>query len=140
MGAWGTGPFDNDTAADLLGEYEDGGVVVLRSVMRDWDDVEAYYDADLVTQTLAVGEIVAACRGVPMAGLSDETRASVLRHAAEVVADDTLLTEARTRVTGDLLDPEQSELAELWGEAGEDDAGFVASVCDLEKRLGGLQA
>lgn len=141
MGAWGTGAFDNDTAMDLLGEYEQAGVKALHQWMSEWNAVEAFVDADIAAVTIAIGEIVAACRGVPAAGLTDEVLASAMTHHEAVASDGPLLTEVKERVTGDLLDPESSELAELWGEAGgEVDAAFVASVRGLENRLGGLTA
>ena len=152
MGAWGSGPFDNDPAMDLLVQYEDEGVAALHSVLSEWDDVDDYAEVDLVCATIAIGEIVTACRGAPMTeeGIStswvaqvvgtDATRLphQIARHGAAVAADAALFEKVRKNLTPRLLDPEFSETADLWAEASpEDNEAFRARVTDVIARLEG---
>ncbi len=40
MGAWGSGPFENDDACDWLDELADSGVAALRAALALADDAE----------------------------------------------------------------------------------------------------
>ena len=85
MGAWGTGPFDNDDAADWIYAVEDGGVATVRSALRavaDDDDP----DSDIGAAGIAAAELVAAMAGSPSGGLS-ESAAAVVPSLGAVDAD-----------------------------------------------------
>lgn len=60
MDAWGPGPFDNDAAADWVGDLGERG---LAAVVRAFDDVEAvgdgYLDARAGAAAVAAAETVA---------------------------------------------------------------------------------
>lgn len=145
MGAWGSGPFDNDAAMDLLYQYEDDGVSVLHDVLKEWEDTDDFADSDLGSATIAIGEIVAAVHGKPLSSDAmsncDAQAEQLLKHKADVAADGFLLSQVKIHVNLGLLDPEASEIAELWSEADADNkADFEAGVKDLISRLDGLAA
>ncbi|WP_447645472.1 DUF4259 domain-containing protein [Nocardioides zeae] len=114
MGTWGTGPFDNDGAADLLGEIEDGTF--------SFDAVEwAFDDGHLTTDG---GEFAGALIELALIALE-------ARDPSEEVAD-LDLDDFRSALTPDrlrwlvqqgerALSEESSEVYELWAEAGEDE-------------------
>ena len=140
MGAWGTGAFENDAALDLLLEYEEGGVLALHGVLSEWDDIgeDGYADGDIASATLAIGEIVVACHGGAV-NVAEQLASQIATHKEAVASDTALLAAVRTHVTLGLLEPEKSELADLWGEAApEDNAAFQASVHSLIERLKGI--
>ncbi|MEM7489409.1 MAG: DUF4259 domain-containing protein [Pseudomonadota bacterium] len=135
MGAWGTGIFDNDSAADWLYEYEDQGAPAVASALSEVAETPAddYVEVDMGSWALAAGEVVAAANGQPLE-VGEELMATIAKHAAAVRSIDGLpasALRAMDRVMG-----ANSELAELWDEAGgEDEAAFQAAAADLRTRL-----
>ena len=128
MGAWGTGPFDNDDASDWVYELEKGGITTVESALS-----EALADGDLVaptdTNAIAAGEVIAAALGNPAAGLREDILELANGLANSVTADHAARarTAAERVLTG-------SELSELWGES-DDHAEWRETVDDLIRRL-----
>ena len=116
MGAWGTGPFDNDDALDLVGEINDSDpdavVELLTDILTvpdpddDLDEVdgtEAYAAAALLAAKLERLEVS-----------SPDVLDAVSKIPTDIVG--ALLPDARTMLTRIL--GENSEFAELWIESG----------------------
>lgn len=115
MGTWGSGPFDNDVAGDLLSAVQAGDYDI-DDYARHPDD--GCLDADDAQTAIAVAEILAVAHGVAPAPvqltgidaagyagtLSPEQKAWVLTALERAVADS-----------------DTSELYELWEENGPED-------------------
>lgn len=128
MGAWGSGPFDNDDAADWayqLTEDADEGVVAaaLAAVIGGPSP-----DAPAASCAIAAAEVVAAGLGRPYPELPDEVAAWV--DARRDRPWPSLVPSALAALDRIVAD---SELAELWGEA--EDAAWGEEVDDLRARL-----
>ena len=116
MGAWGTGPFENDDALDLVGEINDAEPDAVAELLSDilsvpdadddldeLDGTEAYAAAALLAAKLDRLEVS-----------SPDILAAVSKIPTDAVG--ALLPDARamlTRILG-----ENSEFAELWIESG----------------------
>lgn len=128
MGAWGQGPFDNDSALDWLFELEEAAD--LEPVRRA---LELKHDADPVDAmaALAAAEVLAACMGRGRRDLPPEVRALVGSLRGRPTETD--LRMARHAVGRVLV--EDSGLAMLWDdlEAGE---AWREDVAGLALRLG----
>ncbi|MBM4492526.1 DUF4259 domain-containing protein [Prescottella equi] len=115
MGTWGSGPFENDGAGDLLAGLREGDFVI--------DDFtshvdEEYLEADDAQAAIAYAEIVAVGRGIESASphldgidaaafcasLTPEQHAWILTTLERAIADS-----------------DTSELHELWAENGPED-------------------
>jgi hypothetical protein len=131
MGAWGTGIFDNDDAADWAYGLADGGVGYLEESL----DVITpdYLEIGDGTGALAAAETVARLlgNGGTSSAYSEDVDAWVATQEAPPAAS--LVEAARAAV--DRVGGEESELAELWAESG-DEAGWRATLEDLQQRLG----
>ncbi|MEU4119575.1 DUF4259 domain-containing protein [Kitasatospora sp. NPDC028055] len=117
MGTWGTGYFDNDTAADFAGGLDDAApgerAALVRAALERAARGSEYLDDDEGAEAVAAAALVAAqCPGgtavttaygpaEPIPGLPGDLRAPAVAALDRVVA-------------------EGSELAELWGESGSD--------------------
>lgn len=129
MGAWDSGPFDNDDAADFAARVEDapGWATVkdaLQSALRS-----DYLEAPQASEAVAAAAFVAAAHSGD-ADLVTEERASVLKVLGAAPADlRVLATEALTRVAGD------SELAELWNESEDGAKPWLAHLSAIGARL-----
>lgn len=62
MGAWGTGPFDNDDAGDWVFELEDDGVAAVRAGL----ELSAEATADRDAAAVAAATVVALAHGLPV--------------------------------------------------------------------------
>ena len=64
MGAWDTGPFDNDAAADWGGEFSEASdearLEMLEEALRAAADETDYLDADVAFEAIAAAAVVAA--------------------------------------------------------------------------------
>lgn len=130
MGTWGTGSFDNDTAADWAYELEDAEDLAPVEAALDAVHGEGdYLDADVAAIGLAAAEVVAALRGHAAPDLPENVRAWLAGHPLPV--PDALLAETRRAVDTILA---RSELRDLWDESDEADA-WRAAVGDLRARL-----
>jgi hypothetical protein len=133
MGAWGSGPFENDAAVDFLSEFEVAPVRVIKKLLRglaelpdgeslDVDDGWAGWAAcELVALALGrVGE-----RAVPRPILALAARIGPKEELRNLAAHTLPRIAAR----------ETSEVAGLWHE-GADGARFDALMAELRDRLG----
>jgi hypothetical protein len=114
MGAWGSGPFENDDAGDWVYDLEGADDL---SLVHDALDVAgtSYLDANEGAVAVAAATVVAAALGLRSDGLSEEVTAWLEDHSRLVQpADAALAVRALERV----LD-KRSEVAELWDDAGD---------------------
>lgn len=129
MGTWDTGSFDNDEAADWLGELEDADdagpiMEALLAVTENEEQVEA----PEAQQALAAAEVVAAMNERPVANLPEEAAAWVGEPTRQPsVRELDLARRAVDRVRAD------SELKELWEE--QDPSAWYEKMDDLKARL-----
>jgi len=113
MGAWGTGPFDNDDAADLLTELAgmDAGGRAQR-VQTALTLPDGYLEVDSGSMAIAAAALVAASNGMP---LDRPGEVQELIRSGTIPSDDRICTHARralSRVSG-----YDSEWHELWSES-----------------------
>jgi Domain of unknown function (DUF4259) len=127
MGAWGTGPFENDDAADWVYEVEDGGLDAIHDVLDATVDIDAP-GSEVGTAAVAAAELVAVIAGQPGPPLPDEVVALIsdLGPVEPALVDAALAAVAHVRTEG--------ELAELWAESDDHDA-WLATLDDITRRL-----
>ena len=127
MGAWGTGPFENDAALDFAGEI--GSVDDLSATLDQvTDNVEM--EADLASRVVVVAECVAAMHGHRHKDMPLELANRV--HGFGKPSID-LYERAREQLAHVIS---LSELSELWAEADErDKADWNLEMTDLIDRL-----
>ncbi|RBP08551.1 uncharacterized protein DUF4259 [Roseiarcus fermentans] len=133
MGAWGTGIFDNDTAADFAGAVaESGGVPALEAALdRALAAGDVYLEAPQAEEALAAAEIVART-SQPSAGPDPYTAsvdAWIAANHPQVGA--ALRDKARRAIARVLTEP--SELLEVWMESGQYEA-WAHAVRDVSSR------
>ena len=132
MGAWGTGPFENDDALDFVAEVEEGGGKAIAAAVKAVP-AKGFVEAPAGSNALAAGEIIAAARGRSMTDLPEEVTAWIKESAWKPKPD--LIASAASAVKR-VLESTDSELRELWEEAADDDAAaWRKSVQDLLNRL-----
>ena len=119
MGAWDLGPLDNDDALDFLGDLEEASdaLGVLRDALTLPDE---YVEAPDGASAIAAAAVVAVIRRGTVQGVAPQfeeriTALTVSREQADEFAP--LAVAALERVAS-----EESELLELWDEAGETEA------------------
>jgi hypothetical protein len=130
MGAWGSGPFENDDAMDwtyALTDHADLGVVAAAFSDVTGDDAP---EAPEASAAIAAAEVVAAGLGRPCPDLPDEVATWVAERAGEDWG--TLVPSALAALDRVAAG---SELAELWAEEGSDD--WPATLDELRGRLTG---
>jgi hypothetical protein len=131
MGAWGTGPFDNDRARAWVGELEtyESLEEVVEALGRDvdWPDGAKFLEAEEAEIVLAVGELVAASLKRPSPTLPEEAHDWLAGADLDLAYRD--LEMVRTLVAR----VEKSALAERW--SGDDETVWRAGVEDLSNRL-----
>jgi len=131
MGAWGRGPFENDSALDWVGELEESEDI---SILGDAFDAipradEEYIEVDEASAAIAAAEVVAAMAGRSMAtALPGEVQTWM---AGKPKPKPPLIKKAIRAVQRVL---KSSELQELWEESGAF-AEWGASVDELVARL-----
>jgi hypothetical protein len=129
MGAWGSGPFENDGAGDFLGE---GGAMPAPSIaqvlLRIVDAAPGeYIDVDDGQAAHAACEIVALGYGYG----NLEAAPKSARQMARTIGPNDELRLLAIRALARLRDRKTSELAQLW----EGDTAFDASLVNLVARL-----
>lgn len=132
MGAWGTGPFENDDAGDWSFELDEGGLHYIRDTLETITTAQPddYLEAPYCSNAIAAAEVVAAMRGSGLKDLPEEVT-SWLESKPKAPPD--LITLAREAVSRIISD---SELKDVWDEALPEDAAlWKESVEDLLKRL-----
>jgi len=131
MGAWGTGPFDNDDASDWLYELQESSdesaiVIALEAVAG----TGGYLEAPECSTALAAAEIAAALQGTPLDGLPDEAKSWIdenrLRLNVPGLIPLSIVAVERIRTN--------SELKELWEESGDADQ-WHSELANLTLRL-----
>jgi hypothetical protein len=130
MGAWGSGPFDNDDALDFVADLEtttghDHLGVILGAIS---DDPGEYVESPESSAALAAAEVVAALLGRPNPEQPEDLNEWV---AAQLTADPALVSEAIRAVR---RIAEKSELRKEM--EAEDVAPWEESLAELLGRLG----
>jgi hypothetical protein len=133
MGAWGHQNFENDAAMDFVGDFMESPVVdtiqeALLLVIEAGAE-EEYIDTDEASAALAAAEIVAAALGRSSQDAPEELGAAIKKGG--LVVHEKLVKQARKSVKQVL---KESELQELWAEAGETDE-WEQVQSELLKRL-----
>jgi hypothetical protein len=130
MGAWGTGPFENDDALDFTSELQSDGASSIRAALEAVAllEREAYLEAPDSSRAIAAAEVLAATRGRPAPDLPPEITdwVSSVPHVDESLVP--LAVVAMTRIL------EDSELKELW-ESSTDGPEWERRVADVRDRL-----
>jgi Domain of unknown function (DUF4259) len=120
MGTWGTGPFDDDGASDWVWELQEAtDWAVVEQALRGAADVSgsSYLEAPDGQIAWAGAAVVAAALPSPAVAVTPEVAEWLSTHAEELPTDlRPLALRAVQRVMA-----ANSELAELWAEAGEDE-------------------
>ena len=133
MGTWGTGSFENDSAADFIKEVVEDGAVALREALEVVLDPELdYIEVEEGSRAIAAAEIIAAITSGDHRNITDadllswveEANASSLSGQREQALD------AVDRVLGP-----DSELPELW-EDSDDQRDWQRDVQRLRSSLG----
>lgn len=130
MGTWGSGPFENDAAADWAADLDDADDLTLALDALERVRSSEYVDADDASTAIAAAEVVAAAAGRPRADLPEDVRRWIA--TSDITLDPEHSEEAAAAV--ERIRGEDSELAELWAEAGDED--WRRSLDDLSERLG----
>lgn len=134
MGAWATGPFDNDAAADWVRDLESAIPSTFVSTFRPVTAIEldVYLEEPEASEAIAAAEVVAAMRGFPGDAVRDrpEVLAWAEQHVGWLSVD--LVNEAVSAVERVRA---ASELRDLWAES-EDFESWNSGLDDLLSRLG----
>ncbi len=134
MGTWGTGWFENDAAADFVGEVEDArpsarpALIVGR--LRSIAGQRGYIEGSDADEGLAAAALIALAGGAG-AAVAKGVTASTLP-----APDAATLTLAGSVVTR-LSSPDENEWFELWSEAGQAEAA-TARLSELQQALTGV--
>ena len=130
MGTWTTALFDDDTTLDFAAEVaEAGSLEPVIETLADGD--EDYIDATVGAAAIVSAVVVLTQRGV----IRGEELPEDL-NAAKVATPTADEIEAIAQTLHRLLDPEVSELCELWQEAGEEDfEQWSAQIVRLQNAL-----
>jgi putative IMPACT (imprinted ancient) family translation regulator len=133
MGAWDTGPLENDSARDFLSAVADGGG--LTAIEDAFDHVleagEEYLEAPTAEEAVAAAVIIARFKDGVKLVREAELEAWIAQE--KPTASAAMVSKARDALHRVMTEP--SELIELWAEGdGFDD--FKAGINDLIKRLG----
>ena len=130
MGTWDVGPFDNDTAADWCGDFDEAAPAERPGLLRGAfttviEEGDSYLDSDLAVEAIAAAAIIASQlpggEPVPPPYAPDFL---IDGGTIDIPADlPPLALRALDRIVGD-----DSEWRELWSESGELDPGAAESV------------
>lgn len=123
MGTWGTGPFDNDAAADWCGEFNDANSgdrpALIRAAPTGAADETDYLDSDVAYEAIVAAAIVAAHRAGGQQITSADAPAS-LREGGRLDLPDNVAGPAVRAI--DRVMADESEWREPWEDASEDDS------------------
>lgn len=114
MGAWGHANFDNDTATDYAGDFQDdpNETTLLETLAAV--AAEGYPEADEASEALAAAEIIAAALGKPVRGFPEDLLLSAKN--LHLTNPESAKKTARRAIKAVL---KKSELQELWEESAE---------------------
>lgn len=134
MGSWDVGSFDNDTAADWALGLDAGGIAYIEDALEQALVVnpDASLGAEEGECALAAAEVVARWRG--KAGTTSAYSAPADAWVEAQTESPSADLVARARAAVERIAGEHSELAELWGESGEDGA-WHDELIQLRERL-----
>jgi hypothetical protein len=131
VGAWGTGTFDNDDAADWVFELlESGDLAPARAALAATMDSDGWLEIPEGARAVAAASVVAAGFDGDVRGLPDDLVEWLEYHPdAGTLADARLAIDALERVAS-----VDSELREVWLEAANGPA-WVEEIARLAYRL-----
>lgn len=135
MGAWGTGPFENDDAADWSFQFEETDRATGQALVAEALGLlvaDEYVEAPEGSVAVAAAQVVAwlvAPESIEESADAETVVGWVRSNPG--AADDQLIESARRLLTN--IRGDDSELAELWDEAGE--RAWEASLVAIEERL-----
>lgn len=130
MGAWGTGSFENDDAADWIAQLKTLAPEELTKILVRAADDPNYLEGPAASVAVAAAEVVAALNGSAAEGAPAAIGEWTKKHPQALTPElKAVAIRAMDRVRRD------SELKDLWMEAdGLND--WIAAVKDLQGRLG----
>ena len=135
MGTWGTGWFENDAAADFVGDVKDARPsarpALIAARLQSVADQRGYVEGPDADEGLAAAALVALAGGAGIAVAKEVEVAFTLP-----APDAATLTLAGSVVTR-LSSPDGNEWFELWSEVGEAEAA-AARLSGLQKALAGV--
>lgn len=131
MGAWGTGVYDNDDAADWTADLASGGLTALQQAFDALDGAE-YIESPEGAAAVAAADVVARlCNGSGEQSSYCEDVVQWVNQNRQTPADE-LVAAARSALTAVRAD--HCELAELWAET-EDLGAWHATLDEIAQRL-----
>ncbi len=133
MGAWGTGIYDNDDAADWAHGLSTGGLALVRSSLQAVH-AEPYLEAQEGAAALAAADVIARLKSG--GGEQSPYAEDVMNWVDQHEDDDAwmaLLPAARDAVR--VVQSESSELRELWAEDETALSDWLVIVTELQARL-----
>jgi hypothetical protein len=129
LGAWGTGAFENDDAADWLAELESAEDDAPLLVAFDAALVDGYLELPEAGAAVAAAEVVAGMLGSPAANSPEFVMRWISQHRNRLRPGTAQRARgAVTRVASD------SEMRDLWVES-ESASAWEAAIADLQRRL-----
>ena len=129
VGAWGSGSFENDDAADWLAQLGTIAPDDLTKIFGQAADDTTYFEAPAARVVVAAAEVVAALKGSPVKGVPPEIVKWTTNRQKPTPELKALALRALDRVR------KNSELKDLWLEAdGLND--WTAAIQDLQTRVG----
>lgn len=135
MGAWGSGIFENDDAADWSAELQDEGINAVAQALAALTS-GGYLEAPDASRALAAADVVARLRtgGGEVSPYSEAVVAWVEQNRQEPAP--ALVSAAVAAIQA--IRGDQSELRELWEDAGDGPlAEWLAVLSEVETRLTG---
>ena len=131
MGAWGALAFNNDEANDWAYDLEDAADLSI--VAKAFAEVErgGYVESPTASEALAACEVLARLKGRP--GYANAYTEKVDKWVAAHRINPPPELVSRGNAAIDRVLGDDSELRELWAEAGDQD--WLAAVADLRARL-----
>ena len=133
MGAWGTGIYDNDDAADWAHGLDDGGLDLIRSTLAAATPGSPV-DADRGAEALAAADVIARLKSG--GGEQSPYAEPVMSWVDEHDDDQTwtaLVPAARAAVVA--VRDKSSELHELWAEDASSLSDWLLILDELDARL-----
>jgi len=127
MGAWNTGPFDNDDAGDFADDVGGDGIPAIRTALQVAVDAD-YLEAPEASHAVAAATFVAAVQAADLTLVPEDLRPVVLGLGRCPPGLPSLALQALAKVVNG------SELDELWAESNDYDA-WLGSISLLREKL-----
>lgn len=129
MGAWGNGPFDNDSASDIMWDIREGS---LEEWLEEAEEELPEIDNDNGSGVFAVAALLV---GLKPDFFDEEDEAAWSEILSKVTVEQKQRVKALMQVT---FTPGQSEFYELWSEAGDEDSDFQELLTQAQDILNKL--